>query len=309
MIEFDALTKVYAGRPAVEELSFTAPAGAVTGFLGPNGSGKTTTLRCLLGLAEPTSGAALINGRRYAEIDSPRRQVGAMLESTGFHPNRTGRDHLRVIARAATVDAGRIARVLDVVGLSRAADRCVGGYSLGMRQRLGLATAFLGEPAVIVLVEPVNGLDPEGVTWVRHLLRQWATEGRTVLVASHLLTEVGQVADRVVIVRDGRLVRAAEIGDLVRPRVIVRVDRPEPMMRVLAAAGAVASVLGDGAIAVDGMHTMEVGRLAASAAVVVSELTTTGVGETLEATFLALTGTATSGVTALDDALAARGSQ
>jgi ABC-2 type transport system ATP-binding protein len=187
VIEVRALTKTYRGQRAVDELSFIAPAGRVTGFLGPNGAGKTTTFRCLLGLAEPTSGTALIDGRRYKELLSPRHRVGAVLESTGLHPARTGRNHLRVIARAAHLDTCRIDPLLDVVGLTAAADRRVGGYSLGMRQRLSLAAAMLGEPDVVVLDEPGNGLDPEGVSWLRRILRIWADEGRTMLVASHVL--------------------------------------------------------------------------------------------------------------------------
>jgi len=215
VIAVRSLTKTYGGRPVVDELSFTAPAGRVTGFLGPNGAGKTTTLRCLLGLAEPTSGTAFIDGRRYMDLVSPRRHVGAVLASTGFHPSRSGRNHLRVIARAAGIEASRIGPLLELVGLSGAADRRVGGYSLGMRQRLGMATALLGDPPVLVLDEPVNGLDPEGVRWVRRLLRVWADEGRTVLMSSHLLGEVAQAADRVVIIRDGRLAFEADMADLV----------------------------------------------------------------------------------------------
>ncbi len=165
MIEVRSLTKTYGNHHAVSDLSFTAPTGKVTGFLGPNGAGNTTTFRCLLGLAEPSAGAALIAGSRYRDLEHPRRQVGAVLESTGFHPARTGRNHLRVIARAAGLDAARIDPLLELVGLRAAADRRVGGYSLGMRQRLGLAAAMLGDPGVLVLDEPANGLDPEGVAW------------------------------------------------------------------------------------------------------------------------------------------------
>jgi len=290
MIEVRALTKSYGGQLAVNDLSFTAPAGKVTGFLGPNGAGKTTTLRCVLGLAEPTSGAALICGRAYRDLDAPRRHVGAVLESTGFHPARTGRNHLRVITRAAGLDAARIDPLLELAGLAAAADRRVGGYSLGMRQRLGLAAAMLGDPELVVLDEPANGLDPEGVSWVRRLLRIWADEGRTVVVSSHLLAEVAQVVDRVVIIRDGTLVTENDIADLTANRVTVRVDRIDPMLRALAAAGVGHDLLADDTISVSGRDTAEVGALAGKAGVTVTELRTLSAGETLEAMFLAVTG-------------------
>ena len=290
MIEVRDLTKTYGGRQAVDRLSFTAPAGKVTGFLGPNGAGKTTTFRCLLGLAEPTSGAALIDGHAYRELDSPRRLVGAVLESTGFHPSRTGRDHLRVIAAAPGLDAARVDPVLELVGLAGAAARRVGGYSLGMRQRLGLAAAMLGDPAVVVLDEPSNGLDPEGVSWVRRLLRIWADEGRTVVVSSHLLAEVAQVVDRVVIIRDGRLVTESDIAELRAARVTVRVDRVDPMLDALRRAGADHELLADGAITMTGWDTAEIGGIAARAGVTVTELGRVATGDVLEAMFLTATG-------------------
>ncbi len=290
MIEVLGLTKTYGDQRAVDDLSFTAPAGKVTGFLGPNGAGKTTTFRCLLGLAEPTSGTALIDGRPYRELPSPRRRVGAVLESTGFHPARTARNHLRVVARAARLDAARIDPLLEVVGLSGAADRRVGGYSLGMRQRLGLATAMLGDPDVVVLDEPANGLDPEGVSWVRRILRIWADEGRTMLVASHVLAEIGQVVDRVVIIRAGKLVAATDVVDLTTSRVTVRVDRIDPMLSALRAAGADHELLADGAISVAGRDTAEIGGLAARAGVTVTELSRQSTGDSLEALFLDVTG-------------------
>jgi ABC-2 type transport system ATP-binding protein len=290
VIEVRGLTKTYGDQRAVDDLSFTAPAGKVTGFLGPNGAGKSTTFRCLLGLAEPNSGAALIDGRPYRELPSPRRRVGAVLESTGFHPARTARNHLRVVARAARLDAARIDPLLEVVGLSGAADRRVGGYSLGMRQRLGLATAMLGDPDVVVLDEPANGLDPEGVSWVRRILRIWADEGRTMLVASHVLAEIGQVVDRVVIIRDGKLVAATDVVDLTTSRVTVRVDRIDPMLSALRAAGADHELLADGAISVAGRDTAEIGGLAARAGVTVTELSRQSTGDSLEALFLDVTG-------------------
>lgn len=283
------MTKTFGDHRAVSDLTFTAPAGKVTGFLGPNGAGKTTSLRCLLGLAEPTSGAALIDGRAYRSLDQPRRHVGAVLESTGFHPARTGRNHLRVIARAARLDPARIDSLLDLVGLSAGAGRRVGGYSLGMRQRLGLAAAMLGDPEVVVLDEPANGLDPEGVTWVRKLLRLWSDEGRTVLVSSHLLAEVAQVVDRVVIIRGGALVAETDIADLASQQVTVRVDRRDAMLLALGAAGVEHRLLGDGGIAIAGRDPSDVGGIAARAGVTVTELSRQSAGETLEAMFLAAT--------------------
>jgi ABC-2 type transport system ATP-binding protein len=288
MIEVRSLTKVFGPHRAVDALSFSAPAGSVTGFLGPNGAGKTTTLRCLLGLARSTSGDALIDGHTYRDLASPRRHVGAVLESTGFHPSRSGRDQLRIIARAAGIEQTRIGPLLELVGLAGAAGRRVGGYSLGMRQRLGLAAAMLGDPGVVVLDEPANGLDPEGVTWVRRLLRTWADEGRTVLVSSHVLAEVAQVVDRVVIIQAGALVAETDVTALV-DRVTVRVDRLEPMVKALEAEDVDHQMLPDGAIAVVGRDTAEVGAIAAAAGVTVTELSRLSPGQTLEAMFLAVT--------------------
>jgi ABC-2 type transport system ATP-binding protein len=214
MIAVAGLTKRFGDLAAVDDLSFTGAAGQVMAVLGPNGAGKTTTFRVLLGLARPTAGRALIDGRPYAELERPRQTVGAVLESSGFHPARTGRDHLRVVARAAGIPRSRVDELLEFVGLARAGDRRVGGYSTGMRQRLAVAGALLGDPRVIVLDEPTSGLDPEGVAWMRQLLREFAAEGRCVLVASHLLAEVAQVADRVVIIARGRALREADVASL-----------------------------------------------------------------------------------------------
>jgi ABC-2 type transport system ATP-binding protein len=290
VIEVRGLTKMFGDQRAVDELSFVAPAGRVTGFLGPNGAGKTTTFRCLLGLAEPTSGTALIDGSRYGELPSPRRRVGAVLESTGFHPGRTGRNHLRVIARAARLDASRIDPLLEVVGLTATADRRVGGYSLGMRQRLSLATAMLGDPDVVVLDEPANGLDPEGVSWLRQVLRVWAAEGRAMLIASHVLAEIGQVVDRVVIIRAGKLVAETDVADLAARHVTVRVDRVDPMLTALRAAGADCELLDDGAITVAGRDAAEIGGIAARAGVTVTQLSQLSAGERLETMFLDVIG-------------------
>src|SRR6516164_9003994 len=210
------LTKRYGTIAAVDNLSFSLEPGTVTGFLGPNGAGKTTTLRLLLGLAEPTAGTALIHGRRYVTLDHPARLVGAVLESGDFHPGRCGRDHLRVLATAADIDTGRVDEVLDIVGLSAAAaTRPVKTYSLGMRQRLGLAGALLGEPELLVLDEPANGLDPAGVHWLRTVLRSFADAGGTVLVSSHLLAEGAQSVDRIIVIDGGRTVADAPLPDIV----------------------------------------------------------------------------------------------
>jgi ABC-2 type transport system ATP-binding protein len=285
VIDIRSLTKVYGGQPAVDDLSFRAERGKITGFLGPNGSGKTTTFRCLLGLADPTSGEALINGRRYRDLDSPRSEVGAVFEATGFHPTRSGRDHLRVIATSAALDRTRIDPLLDLVGLTTAADRRVGDYSLGMRQRLGLAAAMLGDPATIVLDEPANGLDPEGVTWIRRLLQAWADEGRTVLVSSHQLAELAQVVDHVVVVRNGRLETDVDMATLT-DEVIVRVEQAEPMVEALRLANIVHKVTADGAIVTTGSTANAIGALAAEARVTVIALAPVSAGERLEALFL-----------------------
>jgi ABC-2 type transport system ATP-binding protein len=208
------LTKHFGPVRAVEELTFDVPAGMVTGFLGPNGAGKTTTLRTVLGLVRPTAGEALIGGRPYAQLARPRQVVGAVLEATGFHPGRRGRDHLRILAQVTGVPATRVDEVLDQVQLTGDARRRVRGYSLGMRQRLGLAAALLGDPEILVLDEPANGLDPSGMAWLRGLLRDLAAQGRTVLISSHVLSEVSQVADRVLIVTEGRLCFAGPLAEL-----------------------------------------------------------------------------------------------
>ena len=213
-VEVRGLTKTFGRVTAVREMSFTAPAGKVTGFLGPNGSGKTTTLRMVLGLVRPTAGQALIGGVSYQRLARPRRQVGALLEATSFHPGRAARDHLRVLAAADGIAGRRVDEVLSQVGLAGQARRRVREFSLGMRQRLGLAAALLGDPRVLVLDEPANGLDPGGIAWLRGLLRGLADEGRTVIVASHVLSEVAQTVDHVVIVSAGQVRFAGPLGEI-----------------------------------------------------------------------------------------------
>ena len=217
MIAVQNLTKRFRRTTAVDELSFTVQRGRITGFLGPNGAGKTTTLRVLLGLTLPTSGQATIDGKRYRNLDAPLRKVGAVLEASNYHPARSGRNHLRVLAAAAGIPRSRVDEVLAQVELSGAAKRKAGAYSLGMRQRLSVAAALLGDPELLVLDEPANGLDPAGVHWLRSFVRGFADRGGTVLVSSHLLAEVAQTVDRVVIINRGRLVASARIDELTRP--------------------------------------------------------------------------------------------
>jgi ABC-2 type transport system ATP-binding protein len=214
VVECRALSKRYGDVLAVDEISFSLPRGTVTGFLGPNGAGKTTTLRLLLGLSEPTGGDALVFGRRYRELEQPSRRVGAVLESTDYHPSRSGRDHLRMLALAADLPSSRVKDVLELVQLSKPAGRRVRTYSLGMRQRLGVAAALLGDPELLILDEPANGLDPAGVRWLRTFLQGLAVEGRTVLVSSHLLAEVAQTVDRVIIIDHGRLLAQGTLDEL-----------------------------------------------------------------------------------------------
>lgn len=214
MVAVRSLTKRYRALTAVDDVSFSLRPGTITGFLGPNGAGKTTTLRLLLGLASPTSGEALVFGRRYRELGRPARWVGAVLESSDFHPGRSGRNHLRTLALASRIPLRRVEEVLEFVELGRAAGRRVGTYSLGMRQRLGLAGALLGDPRLLILDEPANGLDPAGVHWLRTFMRRLAEEGRTVLVSSHVLAEMAQTVDRVLIITRGRLVADTSLEHL-----------------------------------------------------------------------------------------------
>ena len=214
VVSAHALTKHYGDVVAVEDLTFSLQGGTVTGFLGPNGAGKTTTLRLLLGLARPTAGEALVFGCHYGELDFPARRVGAVLESNDFHPGRSGRDHLRALALAAEIPPGRVEEVLELVELESVAARRVKTYSLGMRQRLGLAGALLGDPELLLLDEPANGLDPAGVHWLRGFLRRFAEQDRTVLVSSHVLAEVAQTVDQVMIINRGRLLTSGSLADL-----------------------------------------------------------------------------------------------
>jgi ABC-2 type transport system ATP-binding protein len=289
-IEIAGLTKRFGSVTAVEGVSFTVEAGQVVGFLGPNGAGKTTTLRMLLGLVTPTAGTATINGRRYAELDRPRHAVGAALEASGAYPGRTARNHLRIEALAADVPSARVGEVLDLVELTSVAHRRVGGYSLGMRQRLGLATALLADPEILVLDEPANGLDPEGVHWLRRLLREFAGQGRTVLMSSHILAEVAQTVDSVVIMNHGRLVMHASLDELAARtdrRVRVRTPQVARLGELLAGSGASVTPLATDQLQVAGLSGEQVGTLAAEHAIPLFETVTEG--DDLEDIFLQLT--------------------
>jgi len=289
VIEVDRVTKRFGSTLAVDDLSFSVPAGAITGFLGPNGAGKSTTLRSILGLVRPTSGTTTVLGKPYRELDRPLERCGALLETFDAHPGRSGRNHLRVLAVAAGLAPSRIDDLLELVELTGAARRRVKGYSLGMRQRLGLAAALLGDPEVLVLDEPANGLDPQGIRWLREFLRSLADEGRTVLISSHVLAEIAQTVDEVVIIHRGKLVRhatMAEVEAMAAGAARVRSPDAERLASVLASAGLDASPLGDGGLAV-AASPEQVGELAAAHGLVLHELTTERA--TLEEVFLGLT--------------------
>ena len=292
VIEVRALSKRFGPATAVDDLSFTVGPGTVTGFLGPNGAGKTTTLRVLLGLVRPTSGQAVIWGRPYRELGQRRRRVGAVLDAPGFHPGRTVTDHLRVRAAATGAGRSRIGAVLAETGMGGLAGRRAGSLSLGERQRLGLAGALLGDPQVLILDEPANGLDPAGVLWLRGFLRRLGEQGRTVLVSSHLLAEVAQFADRAIVIDRGRLVSAGPVSELVKAAgraVVVRTPHAEALRAALASERVVVRAAGPDRLEITGLSTEQVGTLAAALSIPVFEMTAdTG---SLEQAFLRLTAT------------------
>ncbi|HVA04328.1 MAG TPA: ATP-binding cassette domain-containing protein [Acidimicrobiales bacterium] len=280
-------------------MSFVVEPGTVTGFLGPNGAGKTTTLRMLLGLVAPTSGRALVNGRNYRDLVAPTATVGGVLEASGFHPARTARNHLRIVARVAGITPGRVDEVLELVGLGSDGDRKVGGFSLGMRQRLELARALLGDPEVLILDEPANGLDPQGIAWMRGFLRWYASQGRVVLVSSHLLGEAAQTVDRVIILAGGRLVAEGPLDQLLQgATTTVRVRTPDADRLVVVLEAAAASGTfehppisvrreGPDVVTAEGTTAETVGPLMARDGIVVYEMTSSG--ESLEQLFFDLT--------------------
>ncbi|MCN9240524.1 ATP-binding cassette domain-containing protein [Streptomyces sp. RY43-2] len=277
MIEAHSLTKRYGERTAVEDLSFTVRPGTVTGFLGPNGAGKSTTMRMLLGLDAPTSGRAVVNGKSYAAHRAPLHEVGAMLEARTVHTGRSAYNHLRVLAATHGISTDRIEEVIDLVGLRAVARKRIGSFSLGMGQRLGIACALLGDPATVMLDEPVNGLDPEGILWIRHLLKGLAAEGRTVLVSSHLMSEMALTAEHLIVIGRGRLIADTSVaeftaraaGEVVR----VRTGEAEKLRGLLTGAGGSVTAQEGGVLSVTGLSSERIGRIAADHGVALAELT------------------------------------
>jgi ABC-2 type transport system ATP-binding protein len=289
VIEIDGLVKTYGSRVAVDDLTVTVEPGRVTGLLGPNGSGKTTTMRCILGLTRPTSGTATVLGRPYRELAQPMRRVGALIDPRAWHPGRTAHAHLRVLAESNDVPRRRVDEVMELVGIGSVAHERVRSFSLGMAQRLGLAVALLGDPDVLVLDEPVNGLDPEGIRWMRELLRDLADEGRTVLVSSHLMSEMEDTADHLVVLGRGRLLADIPLTDLLGRHAAVRVRSPQASLlaRALERAGAGVDYESDGALWVEGLDVVEVGDVAYLSGLRVHELTQ--ITASLESAYMALT--------------------
>ncbi|MFH8385649.1 ABC transporter ATP-binding protein [Kitasatospora sp. NPDC018058] len=291
MIEVTELTKRYGHRTAVDRLTFTVRPGRVTGFLGPNGAGKSTTLRLVLGLNDPTSGTATVGGRAFRGLPRGLREVGALLDAGDVHGGRTGAAHLRALARSNAIPAARVGEVLAEVGLAEAAGRRIGGYSLGMKQRLGIAGALLGDPPVLLFDEPLNGLDPEGVLWVRRLLRRLAAQGRTVFVSSHMMAEMEHTADHLVVIGRGRLIADESLTEFAaragRAGVTVRAAEPDRLTAVLRAAGATVRPGPDGALDVTGLDAERIGELALEHRLLLYSLTTRGAS--LEEAFMELT--------------------
>lgn len=290
-LEVRNLTKRYGRTVAVDDLSFAVEAGRVTGFLGPNGAGKTTTMRALLGLVRPSGGEALVEGQPPVAMSDPLRTIGAALEATAFHPGRSGRNHLHVLAAAADIPERRVEEVLAMVELTDSAGRRVKGYSLGMRQRLALAAALLGEPRILILDEPANGLDPQGMRWLRDLLREQAAAGCTVLISSHLLAEVAQTADELVVIRDGKLVAKTTLDEFTTGSATgmrVRGADPAALANTLERSGASVERDGEGTLLVRGLDGEAVGGAALAAGIALHELTP--LRSSLEERFLELTG-------------------
>jgi ABC-2 type transport system ATP-binding protein len=292
VIEVRNLTKHYGDRVAVHDLTFTVEPGVVTGFLGPNGSGKSTTTRLVLGLDAPTSGIALVGGRRYAEIPDPLREIGAMLEARAIHPGRSARNHLRAMAATHAIPDRRVEEVIDLVGLAEVASKRVGTFSLGMGQRLGIASSLLGDPRTVVLDEPVNGLDPEGIRWVRDLLRRLAGEGKTVFLSSHMMSEMALIAERLVVIGRGRMIADTSVEDFVSRAsaaapVLVKTPRLSELREAVQRMGYTTEQQGSDSVLVHGAPASAVGELAASLSIPLHALTPQQVS--LEDAFMQIT--------------------
>jgi len=290
-IEARGLTKRYGDRLAVDDLTFTVRPGAVTGFLGPNGAGKSTTMRLVLGLDAPTSGSVTVGGRRYAEAPAPMHLVGALLDARAVHPGRSAANHLLALAQTAGIGRARVDQVLELLGLADVAGRRAGTFSLGMSQRLGIAGALLGDPPVLMFDEPVNGLDPEGILWIRTFMRRMAHEGRTVLVSSHLMSEMALTAQHLVVIGKGRLIADAPMDEFLDSHgsetVLVRTGEPGRLVEALHRAGADTSRGADAELLVRHLSAEEIGRIAVAAGIALAELTPRR--DSLEEVFMALT--------------------
>jgi len=295
MIEVDRLSKRFGPVTAVDDLSFTVRPGRVTGFLGPNGAGKSTTMRVILGLDQPTAGRTLVGGRRYDSLIRPLREVGSLLDASALHPGRTARAHLRSIAQSNGIGRPRVDEVLRLTGLEGVAGRRAGGFSLGMKQRLGIAAAMLGDPPVLMFDEPVNGLDPEGIHWIRGFFRELAADGRTVLVSSHLMSEMAQTADHLVIIGRGRLLADTSTAELIessaRRDVLLRSPQRDELARLIAADGGTATPQSDGTLVVTGLDAAVIGELAAANGIALHALVPRQAS--LEDAYLDLTGDST----------------
>jgi len=292
MIEARDLTKRFGSKTAVDHVTFTVQPGKVTGFLGPNGAGKSTTMRMILGLDRPTSGAVTVNGRRYAELDSPLQEIGALIDAKGVHPRRSARTHLRAIAATHGISDARVDEVIELTGLTEVARKKAGGFSLGMGQRLGIAGALLADPRIVMFDEPVNGLDPDGVMWVRRLSRRLADEGRTVFLSSHLMSEVQQTADHVIVIGRGRILADAPLADFVNANapdsVLVTSPDAQRLAELVAARGATVTAGEDReSLAITGIDAREIGRLARDHQLWLAELRSAG--STLEEAYMRLT--------------------
>ena len=293
VIEVQHLTKRYGQKVAVQDLSFLVRPGIVTGFLGPNGAGKSTTMRVILGLDRPTAGSARVNGRAYREFRAPLHEVGAMLEARAIHTGRSAYHHLVAMAQTHGIGRARVREMIELVGLSDVARKRAGGFSLGMGQRLGIAAALLGDPATLILDEPANGLDPEGILWIRNLLKRLAAEGRTVFLSSHLMAEISQTAERLIVIGRGRLIADATVSEIVAEAseggaVMVRSPQAEELRRALVNAKATVSSLERGLLEVHGLTSADVGGVAAREGIVLHELVAQKAS--LEEAFMRLTG-------------------